>query len=122
MLGDDQRPSDGVGTLYRGSRPTARPASGTAAEIKDSILDAVGDTPLVRLSRAGSWPKAQLIAKVEVCNQAGRSRTALRSALIEAAESDGALRPGGTIVEGTTGNTGAGLAVAAARKGYGPSP
>ncbi len=87
-------------------------------QIDDSILDAVGRTPLVRLSRLAAGLAPQVVAKVEYLNPGGsiKDRVALR--LIEAAERDGRLRPGGTIVEPTSGNTGTGLAVAARLKGY----
>jgi cystathionine beta-synthase len=93
-------------------------ASGTAAEINDSILDAVGETPLVRLSRLGKALTPQLVAKVEALNPGGSIKDRAAIALIEAAERDGKLKPGGTIVEPTSGNTGAGLAIVAALKGY----
>ena len=93
-------------------------ASGTGVEIHDSILEAVGDTPLVRLSRLGSELRPQLVAKVEAMNPGGSIKDRAAIALIEAAERDGKLKPGGTIVEPTSGNTGTGLAIAAALKGY----
>jgi cystathionine beta-synthase len=93
-------------------------AAGTAADIKDSILDAVGNTPLVRLSRLGRDLGPQLVAKVEALNPGGSIKDRAALALIEAAERDGQLKPGGTIVEPTSGNTGAGLAMAACLKGY----
>jgi cystathionine beta-synthase len=88
------------------------------ADIRDSILDTVGDTPLVRLSRIGAGLTPQVVAKVESFNPGGsiKDRVALR--LVEAAERDGRLRPGGTIIEPTSGNTGTGLAIAARLKGY----
>jgi cystathionine beta-synthase len=86
--------------------------------IKDSILDAIGDTPLVRLSRIGAGLRPQLVAKVEALNPGGSIKDRVAVALIEAAERDGKLRPGGTIVEPTSGNTGTGLAIAARLKGY----
>jgi cystathionine beta-synthase len=88
------------------------------ADIRDSILDTVGETPLVRLSRIGAGLRPQLVAKVESFNPGGsiKDRVALR--LVEAAERDGRLRPGGTIIEPTSGNTGTGLAIAARLKGY----
>src|SRR4051794_23322763 len=88
------------------------------ADIKDSILDTVGDTPLVRLSRIAAGLAPQVVAKVEYFNPGGsiKDRVALR--LIEAAEQDGRLRAGGTIIEPTSGNTGTGLAIAARLKGY----
>src|SRR6476661_3247912 len=86
--------------------------------IKDSILDAIGDTPLVRLSRMGAGLRPQLLAKVEYMNPGGSIKDRIAVALIEAAERDGKLEPGGTIVEPTSGNTGTGLAIAARLKGY----
>ena len=88
------------------------------ALIHDSILDAIGDTPLVRLSRIGAGLTPQLVAKVEYVNPGGSIKDRVAVALIEAAERDGHLRPGGTIVEPTSGNTGTGLAIAARLKGY----
>jgi cystathionine beta-synthase len=93
-------------------------ASSTAADIKDSILDAIGETPLVRLSRLGAALTPQLVAKVEALNPGGSIKDRAALALIEAAERDGRLKPGGTIVEPTSGNTGTGLAIAASLKGY----
>src|SRR6187551_3419478 len=93
-------------------------AETTRADIKDSILDTIGNTPLVRLSRIDPAIKPQVVAKMELFNPGGsiKDRVALR--LIEAAERDGSLVPGGTIVEPTSGNTGTGLAIAARLKGY----
>jgi cystathionine beta-synthase len=90
----------------------------TTADIKDTILDAIGDTPLVRLSRLGAGLRAQLVAKVEALNPGGSIKDRVALALIEAAERDGRLKAGGTIVEPTSGNTGTGLAIAARLKGY----
>jgi cystathionine beta-synthase len=89
-----------------------------APVIQDSILDTIGDTPLVRLSRIGSGMRPQLIAKVESFNPGGSIKDRVAVALIDAAERDGVLKPGGTIVEPTSGNTGTGLAIAARLKGY----
>ena len=89
-----------------------------AAAIKDSILEAIGDTPLVRLSRIGAGLRPQLLAKVEYMNPGGSIKDRIAVALIEAAEREGKLSPGGTIVEPTSGNTGTGLAIAARLKGY----
>jgi cystathionine beta-synthase len=87
-------------------------------EVKDSILDAIGHTPLVRLSRLGAGLTPQLVAKVEALNPGGSIKDRVAVALIEAAEREGHLRPGGTLVEPTSGNTGTGLAIAARLKGY----
>jgi cystathionine beta-synthase len=94
--------------------------AGTAqtSAIKDSILGAIGDTPLVRLSRIGAGLRPQIVAKVESLNPGGSIKDRVAVALIEAAERDGKLRPGGTIIEPTSGNTGTGLAIAARLKGY----
>ena len=80
-------------------------ASNTAVDIKESILDAVGETPLVRLSRLGRSLKPQLVAKIEALNPGGSIKDRAAIALIEAAEREGSLKPGGTIVEPTSGNT-----------------
>ena len=85
-------------------------------EIRPSILDAIGNTPLVRLSRL--HPPGNLVAKVEYVNPGGSTKDRIGLLMIEAAERDGLLAPGGTIVEPTSGNTGVGLAMVAAIKGY----
>ncbi|MGZ4200783.1 MAG: PLP-dependent cysteine synthase family protein, partial [Thermoleophilaceae bacterium] len=92
--------------------------SATVAGIHDSILDTIGETPVVRLSRFAAWVTPELIAKLEAFNPGGSIKDRVAVALIEAAERDGRLRPGGTIVEPTSGNTGTGLAIAARLKGY----
>src|SRR5919201_5932726 len=92
--------------------------AGPAIDIKDSILDAVGATPLVRLSRLGAGLAPQLVAKVEALNPGGSIKDRVAAALIEAAEREGRLKPGGTIVEPTSGNTGTGLAIVALLRGY----
>ena len=86
--------------------------------VSASILDTIGDTPLVELSRIGAGLRPRLIAKLESFNPGGSIKDRVAVALIEAAERDGRLRPGGTIVEPTSGNTGTGLAIAARLKGY----
>jgi cystathionine beta-synthase len=94
------------------------PALDTRTDIRESIIDAIGDTPLVRLSRIASGLTPQVLAKVESVNPGGSIKDRAAIAMIEAAERDGLLRPGGTIVEPTSGNTGTGLAMAARLKGY----
>jgi cystathionine beta-synthase len=89
-----------------------------ASEILDTILDAVGNTPLVRLSRLASDTRTPVVAKVELLNPGGSVKDRIGLAMIEAAEQAGLLHPGATIVEPTSGNTGTGLAIAAALKGY----
>src|SRR5918911_4972388 len=88
------------------------------AEIYDTILDAVGNTPLVRLSHVCADLRTPVAAKVETMNPGGSVKDRIGLAMIEAAEQQGLLKPGGTIVEPTSGNTGTGLAIAAALKGY----
>jgi len=84
----------------------------------DSLLDLVGNTPLLRLSRIGAGLPGELLAKLEMLNPGGSVKDRIGIRMIEAAEDAGLLGPGGTIVEPTSGNTGVGLAIAAARKGY----
>jgi cystathionine beta-synthase len=86
-------------------------------EIYESILDTLGNTPLVKLGRFYPGP-ATLAAKVEYFNPGGSVKDRIGPALIEAGEKAGLLKPGGTIVEPTSGNTGVGLALAANLKGY----
>jgi cystathionine beta-synthase len=87
-------------------------------DVKGSILETIGRTPLVRLSRMSAGLRPQVIAKLEAFNPGGSIKDRIAVSLIEAAERDGRLRPGGTIVEPTSGNTGTGLAIAARLKGY----
>ena len=84
----------------------------------DSILDTIGNSPLVRLDSVIPWPDLTVLAKVEMFNPASSVKDRIGLYMVEAAERDGSLRPGGTIVEGTSGNTGAGIALAAIKKGY----
>jgi cystathionine beta-synthase len=87
-------------------------------DVHDSLLDLIGDTPLVRLGRVEPPGGAQLLAKVEYLNPGGSVKDRIAVRMVETAERTGALKPGGTIVEPTSGNTGVGLAIVAARKGY----
>ena len=84
----------------------------------ESILDTVGHTPLVRLSRTARGIRAPVLGKLEFFNPGGSVKDRIGMAMVEAAERDGRLKPGGTIVECTSGNTGMGLAMVAAVKGY----
>jgi cystathionine beta-synthase len=83
-----------------------------------SVINLVGDTPIVRLDRIGAGVAPTILAKLEYLNPGGSVKDRIGLAMIEAAEREGKLRPGGTIVEPTSGNTGVGLAIAAALKGY----
>jgi cystathionine beta-synthase len=87
-------------------------------DIYDSLLDAIGHTPLLRLNRIGAELNCELLAKLEMLNPGGSVKDRIGLRMIEAAEKEGKLKPGGTIVEPTSGNTGVGLAMAAALKGY----
>ncbi|MET0921366.1 MAG: cystathionine beta-synthase [Acidimicrobiia bacterium] len=87
-------------------------------QVADSLLDLVGNTPLVRLGRVGAHLSCDLIAKVELLNPGGSVKDRPAVAMIDAAERDGLLQPGGVIVEPTSGNTGVGLAIVAAQRGY----
>jgi cystathionine beta-synthase len=84
----------------------------------ESVLEAIGGTPLIRLRKVAPPGGARLFAKVEMLNPGGSVKDRIGIRMIEAAERDGRLQPGGTIVEPTAGNTGVGLAIAAAVKGY----
>jgi cystathionine beta-synthase len=84
----------------------------------DSVLDTIGWTPLIRLNRIARGVRTPVYGKAEFFNPGGSVKDRIGMPIIEQAERDGTLRPGGTIVEGTSGNTGVGLAIAAALKGY----
>ena len=88
------------------------------ANIAETVLDLIGGTPMVRLSRVVKEGWAELVAKVESFNPAGSVKDRIALSMIEAAEREGRLKPGETIVEPTSGNTGIGLAMVAAVKGY----
>lgn len=86
--------------------------------IYNSILDTMGNTPLVRLNKVTRGVEANIAAKVEFFNPGGSVKDRIGIQIIEDAEKEGLLKPGGTIVEATSGNTGVGLAIAAALRGY----
>ncbi|HEX2868442.1 MAG TPA: pyridoxal-phosphate dependent enzyme [Ignavibacteriales bacterium] len=87
-------------------------------EYKNSILELVGNTPLIKLQRVNRGLKPRIFAKLESFNPGGSVKDRIGMAMVEDAEKRGALSPGGTIIEATSGNTGIGLALAAAVKGY----
>ena len=87
-------------------------------DIADSVLDLVGKTPLVRLSRIGAELACPIVAKLETTNPGGSVKDRPAITMINAAEKAGLLKPGGTIIEPTSGNTGVGLAIVAAQRGY----
>ena len=84
----------------------------------ESVLDTIGWTPLIRLNRLTRGIKTPVYGKAEFFNPGGSVKDRIGLPIIERAEREGRLKPGGTIVEGTSGNTGVGLAIAAAVKGY----
>src|ERR1044071_5298042 len=85
--------------------------------IMASVLDLIGETPLIEVTRIERGP-CRLFLKLESANPSGSIKDRPARTMIEAAEADGRLRPGGTIIEATAGNTGLGLALVGARKGY----
>src|SRR5437763_9296602 len=114
-------------TLYTDVQSATAPAGvrvlpvsdhGPAMEAAESLLELVGNTPLVRLDRVGRDLSCHLLAKLEFLNPGGSVKDRPALAMVEAAERDGRLGPGGTIVEPTSGNTGVGLAIVAARRRY----
>src|SRR3954451_12440263 len=84
----------------------------------ESVIDLMGNTPLVRLNRVAADVQPLVLAKVEYFNPGGSVKDRIAVRMIDAAEKAGLLRPGGTIVEPTSGNTGVGLALVAQRRGY----
>lgn len=87
-------------------------------EIFDSVLDMVGNTPLVNLKRVAADKPCRVVVKAEMMNPGGSSKDRPAVTMIDHAEREGLLKPGGTIVEPTSGNTGVGLAIVAAQRGY----
>jgi cystathionine beta-synthase len=84
----------------------------------NNILETIGNTPMVRLNKITKEIKATVLAKIETTNPGNSIKDRMALKMIEDAEKDGRLKPGGTIIEGTSGNTGMGLAIAAVIKGY----
>jgi cystathionine beta-synthase len=98
--------------------PSAVMSGQSEPEIADSLIDLIGDTPLLRLNRVTDDLTCTIAAKLEMLNPGGSVKDRPALAMITQAEREGALRPGGTIVEPTSGNTGVGLAIVAAERGY----
>lgn len=96
------------------------PARGTIrdVDIRDSILDTIGGTPLIRLRKIFRKPGVEILLKHEGFNPCGSVKERIARAMVEGAEREGTLRPGMTLVESSSGNTGIGLAMVAAVKGY----
>lgn len=108
---DDDVRIDGVPTIPITDR-------GEPMEVAEDLLELIGSTPMVRLDRTAREVDCHLLAKLEMYNPGFSSKDRPALAMVEAAEREGLLQPGGTIVEPTSGNTGVGLAIVAARKGY----
>ncbi len=87
-------------------------------EFKENILAQIGNTPLIKINKINKGLKPQIFAKLESANPGGSVKDRIGQAMINAAEKEGTLKPGGTIIEATSGNTGIGLALTAAVKGY----
>ena len=87
-------------------------------KICENVLETIGNTPLVKLHSVTKGIKATVLAKVETFNPGNSIKDRMALKMIEDAEASGVLKPGGTIIEGTSGNTGMGLAIAAIVKGY----
>jgi len=100
------------------SRPNTPRYAKPRGKIYDSILETIGGTPLVRLPRLTQGLRADLVYKLEFFNPIASVKDRISAAMIAQLEEDGILKPGGTIVEPTSGNTGIGVAFAAAAKGY----
>ena len=84
----------------------------------DDVLGTIGNTPLVRVNRLAADLPCTVLAKLEFFNPGASVKDRIGVAMVDAAEKSGELKPGGTIIEGTSGNTGAGLALAAIARGY----
>jgi cystathionine beta-synthase len=90
----------------------------TDMDVAESPLELIGNTPMVRLGKIGGGLRCDLLAKLETTNPGGSSKDRPALTMVEAAERDGLLGPGSTIIEPTSGNTGVGLAIVAAQRGY----
>lgn len=108
---DDVLPEDGIEVVPLTDK-------NEPMDVADDLIQLVGNTPLLRLDRIARDVRPQVIAKLEYLNPGGSVKDRIALSMIEAAERDGKLQEGGTIVEPTSGNTGVGLAIVAARKHY----
>ena len=87
-------------------------------KIYNNILETIGNTPIVRINKLAKDVSAQVFAKIETTNPGNSVKDRMAIKMIEDAEKSGLLKPGGTVIEGTSGNTGMGLALACIIKGY----
>ena len=99
-------------------KPINNHLQGNAMAIHNSLSELIGNTPLVKLSHVTDGIKATIVVKVEYFNPGGSSKDRIAERIIDAAERSGELKPGGVIVEPTSGNTGVGLALVAQQRGY----
>src|SRR5881396_2024432 len=109
---------DGAARVKHNRGSDHREHGGGTVKVLESFLESMGNTPLVRLHKVVRGVRPAILAKLEMLNPGGSVKDRIGLRMIEAAERAGQLRPGGTIVEPTSGNTGHGLAIAAAIKGY----
>src|SRR6185312_6494287 len=105
-------------STYDTRTPFRRECDDWSMRYVEHISDLVGNTPLVRLGGVADGIRATVLAKVEYMNPGGSVKDRIAKRMVEAAEASGELRPGGTIVEPTSGNTGVGLALVAQQRGY----
>jgi cystathionine beta-synthase len=108
----------GQGTAHAGEGIDALRNGASSAGLTPTVLDAIGRTPLIPLNRLADGVPARLMVKLESANPGGSIKDRVGVAMVEEAERHGWLQPGGTIIEATAGNTGVGLAMVAAVKGY----
>src|SRR5262249_21067737 len=117
MEAENDSCSAGLGLLFL-PLPRENEVGQKGRAMQETILQSVGRTPLVQLRRLGEGLQAKVYVKVEAMNPGGSVKDRVGLAMISEAERRGWLRPGGTVIEATAGNTGVGLAMAAAVKGY----
>src|SRR6188472_2870845 len=103
---------------FRTAGTASGPCEDGPVKFAEHIVDLVGDTPLVKLTSVTEGIEATVLAKIEYLNPGGSVKDRIALKMVEAAEASGELRPGGTIVEPTSGNTGVGLALVAQQRGY----
>ena len=109
-------PRDAYASLHR-SKPRT-PPGWTRPKISDSILDHIGNTPLVRINKIGADLSCEILAKCEYMNAGGSVKDRIGKRMIIDAEKAGRIKPGDTLIEPTSGNTGVGLAITALLRGY----
>jgi cystathionine beta-synthase len=118
-MGHDRHSPCGIVTRvsYASLRPAATTATGAAMTVHSNVLDMIGNTPMIEVTSFDTGP-CRLFLKLENQNPGGSIKDRIALSMIEAAERSGAIKPGGTLIEATAGNTGLGLALVARQKGY----